>query len=51
MIWLYEQDWLMLQNENSNGIQMNDPIDENNQVDEFDSMNEVEHMDGMRPYG
>ncbi len=51
MIWLYEQDWLMVQNENSNGIQMNDPIDENNQVDEFDSMNEGEHMDGMGPYG
>ncbi len=41
----------MVQNENSNGIQMNDPIDENNQVDEFDSMNEGEHMDGMGPYG
>ncbi len=50
MIWLYEQDWLMVQNEDSNWIQMNDTINENNQVDEFDSMNEGEHMDGMGPY-
>ncbi len=40
----------MVQNEDSNWIQMNDTINENNQVDEFDSMNEGEHMDGMGPY-
>ncbi len=51
MIWLYEQDWLMVQNKNSNGIQMIDPIDENNQVDKFDIMKEGEHMDGMGPHG
>jgi len=40
----------MVQNEDSNWIQMNDTINENNQVDEFDNMNEGEHMDGMGPY-
>jgi len=41
----------MVQNKNSNGIQMIDPIDENNQVDKFDIMKEGEHMDGMGPHG